>query len=145
MLTHREEARGWFYRSALNGRLLALRNAGDMVGIIGGLPTELGWIDEDEYASLDVREKIALDAAVVCEALAFEIAPQLRSGPFGEAIAELTAGGERQQAILDELALQFEHDREAARLPPIAVPESVAPSMRDFEARLCEPYLDSFR
>jgi hypothetical protein len=143
VITHLEEARDWFYKSALHGRLLALRNAGEIIALVAGTPTELGWIEEDEYESLDAYERYELDPATVHEALAFEIAPQLRSGPFGAAISELTAGGERQKAVLDELASQFNADREAAKLPPIVIPESSVPSMEVFEARLCEPYLDS--
>jgi hypothetical protein len=140
---HLEEARDWFYKSALHGRLLALQNAGEIIGIVAGTPTKLGWIEEDEYESLEGYERHALDPTTVYHALAFEIAPQLRTGPFGTIISELAPGGERQQAVLDELASQFEKDREAAKLPPIVISASTAPSMEEFESMLCEPYLDS--
>jgi hypothetical protein len=140
---HLEEARDWFYQSALHGRLLALQNAGEIIGIVAGTPTELGWIEEDEYESLEGYERHALDPTTVYHALAFEIAPQLRSGPFGPIISELAPGGERRQLILDELARQFNEDREAAQLPPIVISASTAPAMEEFESMLCEPYLDS--
>jgi hypothetical protein len=116
---HLEEARDWFYKSALHGRLLALQNAGEIIGIVAGTPTKLGWIEEDEYESLEGYERHALDPTT------------------------LAPGGERQQAVLDELASQFEKDREAAKLPPIVISASTAPSMEEFESMLCEPYLDS--
>jgi hypothetical protein len=124
---HLEEARDWFYQSALHGRLLALQNAGEIIGI----------------ESLEGYERHALDPTTVYHALAFEIAPQLRSGPFGPIISELAPGGERRQLILDELARQFNEDREAAQLPPIVISASTAPAMEEFESMLCEPYLDS--
>lgn len=139
VVKHIEDARDWFYKSALHGRLLALENVGEMVEIIAGTPTELGWIEENEYSSLTVREKYALEPTTVYHALVFELAPELLTGPFGAVNAELALGGEIQQAILSELGRQFSEDREAAGLPPIIISESRAMSMEELAAMLCEP------
>ena len=138
-MAHLEEARDWFYRAAVHGRLLALQSAGEILGVVGGSPTELGWIPQDEYETLEGYERHALDPANVYGALAFEIAPELRSGPLGTMLADLTPGGDRQQLLLHELAWQFNQDREAASLPPFEIPASTAPSMEELESMLCKP------
>ncbi len=136
---HLEEARAWFYKAAVHGRLLALQNVGEIVAILGGSPTELGWIQQEDYDSLETFEKHALDPANVYAALAFEVAPELRSGPMGAMISGQTPGGERQQLVLNELAWRFAQEREATGLPPIEISESTAPSMEEYESMLCEP------
>lgn len=139
VMKHLEQASDWFYNAALHGRLLALENAGEIIAMVAGTPTELGWVEADEYANLAGYERYELDPATVYHALAFELAPELRSGPFGAINAELTQGGERQQVVLDELARQFSEDRQAAGLPPIAITKSSAMSTAELSAMLCEP------
>ncbi len=139
VVKHLEQASDWFYKAALHGRLLALENAGEIIALVADTPTELGWIEADEYANLAGYERYELDPATVYHALAFELAPELRSGPFGAINAELTQGGERQQLVLDELARQFSEDRQAAGLPPIAITKSSAMSTAELSAMLCEP------
>lgn len=136
---HLEEARAWFYKAAVHGRLLALQNVGEIVAILGGSPTELGWIQQEDYDSLETFEKHALDPANVYAALAFEVAPELRSGPMGAMISGQTPGGERQQMVLNELAWRFVQEREATGLPPIEISESTVPSLEEYESMLCEP------
>ena len=135
---HLEQASDWFYKSAVHGRLLALRDAGEIIAIVGGTPYELGWIPRDEYENLEGFERHALEPANVYGALAFEILPELSGGPLGAMTAEMTPGGDRQQLLLHELAWRFTQDREAAGLPPIEIPESTAPSMEELESLLCE-------
>ena len=136
---HLEEARAWFYKAAIHGRLLALQNVGEIVATMGGSPIDLGWIQQEDYDSLETFEKHALDPANVYAALAFEVAPELRSGPMGAMISGQTPGGGRQQMVLNELAWRFGQEREATGLPPIEISESTAPSMEEFESMLCEP------
>ena len=135
---HLDRAIDWFYKSAVHGRLLALRDAGEIIAMAGGTPSELGWIPQNEYENLEGFERHALDPANVYGALAFEIAPELIDGPLGAMTAELTPGGDRQQLLLHELAWRFTQDREGAGLPPIEIPKSNAPSMEEFESLLCD-------
>ena len=127
---HLEQARNWYYKAAVHGRLLALQNAGYIVAIVDGTPIELGWIQQDEYDSLASYERQALDPINVYGALAFDIAPELRTSPMGAISFGLTPGGDRQQLVLNDLAWRFRQDREAAGLPPIDLSESSAPSNR---------------
>jgi len=136
---HLEEARAWFYKAAIHGRLLALQNVGEIVASMGASPIDLGWIQQEDYDSLETFEKHALDPANVYAALAFEVAPELRSGPMGAMISGQTPGGGRQQMVLNELAWRFDQEREATGLPPVEISESTAPSMEEFESMLCEP------
>ena len=137
---HLEEASDWFYRAALHGRLLALQNVGEIMAIVAGSPVELGWISPHEYDALEVFERHALDPANVYGALAFEIAPELRSGLMGTMISDLTPGGEQQQTLLHELARRFNKDREAANLPPIVISASTELSTEEIDAMLfCNP------
>jgi hypothetical protein len=140
-LKHYEEARDWFYRSALYGRLLALFRVGEIAGILEGGPVGLGWIEKEEYESLKGLKRAAVDPATVYNALAFEIAPQLQDGAFA-VIFDLVPHTERQLLILAELAKQFDQDREEAKLPPIVVPESTAPPMDEFLSLLCDSYIN---
>ena len=136
---HLEEARAWFYKAAIHGRLLALQNVGEIVASMGASPIDLGWIQQEDYDSLETFEKHALDPANVYAALAFEVAPELRSGPMGAMISGQTPGGGRQQMVLNELAWRFDQEREATGLPPVEISESTAPSMEEYESMLCEP------
>lgn len=140
-IKHLEDAHRWFYNAALHGRLLALAFAGETIGIIEGGPVGLGWIEKDEYEALQGFPKSAFMPMTVYNALAFEIAPQLRDGPSG-IIYDLLPRNERQATILVELAKQFEKDREEAKLPPIVIAESTAPTMEEIRSMLCETFPD---
>lgn len=138
---HLEEAYRWFYLAALHGRLLALPYAGDAIGILEGGPVGMGWIEKDEYDALRGFSKSAFMPTTVYNALAFEIAPQLRDGPSG-IIYKILPRNERQRTIAAGLAERFEQDREEAKLPPIEIPESTAPPMEEIRSMICESYLD---
>lgn len=140
-IKHLEEAYGWFYKSALHGRILALGYAGESIGAVEGGPVGLGWIEEDEYEGLRGLRQSAFTPMTVYSALAFEIAPQLRDGPSG-IIYEMLPRDEPQATILVELVKQFEKDREVAKLPPIEIAESTAPPMEEVRAMLCESLQD---
>jgi hypothetical protein len=136
---HLEEAREWFYKAALHGRLLALQNAGEVIAIVAGSPSQLGWIQQGEYEALDSFEQQALDPGSIYAALAFEIAPELRTSALGQSMSEATSGSDRKYLILNELVWQFEQDREALGLPPTEIPESNARLTESLETPLCEP------
>ena len=136
---HLEAASDWFYKAAVHGRLLALQNAGEVIAIVGGSPIQFGWIQPQEYESLASYEQQGLDPTNVYGALAFEIAPELRTGPLGEMISGLTPGGDRQQLVLNELAWRFQEDRKIAGLPPVDISESTAPSLEEIDSMLCDP------
>jgi hypothetical protein len=140
-LDHMAEARKWFYDAALHGRVLVLHRVGDSLSFEKGGAVELGWIDEAEYESLSSYEKTALMPANVYHVLALEVAPALKSGPHGSLISELIPRTERQRPIVDRLAEQFSRDLDHAGLPPVAVPESTAPSMDELLPLLCESEL----
>ncbi len=139
-----ERARDWFYKAALRGRLMALYHVGDIRGIVEGGPIQLGWIDKDEYDALNSYGKSAILPSNVYNAVAYEIAPQLLSGPMGSIATEFLPRDERQQLIVSELASQFEADRNAAGLPPITVTESTVPAPEDIRSMLCEPFRQEF-
>lgn len=142
---HFDDAANWFYQSALHGRVLALNHIGGILWLTGRGPVELGWIEKEEYVSLKRGDRNSLMPGNLYNALAFEIAPQLRDGPFGTIFTDLIGHSERQQPIITELAEKFHRDREAARLPPIVVPESTAPSIEVIKSMLCDSYLDPKR
>jgi len=139
---HYQEARDWYYRSALNGRLLALYRVGEIAGIIEGGAVGLGWIEKDKYESLKGFEKTTIDPATIYNALVFEIAPQLRDGPFAVVYSQ-GPRTEQQLAILAELAKQFDQDRVEAKLPAIDIPESTAPPMEELLSLICDSYIGS--
>lgn len=138
---HLEEASEWFYQSALHGRVLALHHVGDLLWMQKGGPVELGWIDKAEYDSLASFPKNALLPANVYNALAFEIAPELQSGPYGTMMSELMLRSELQQKIVKSLGDRFREDLHAAGLPPISVTASAAPPFEELKSLLCESVL----
>ena len=139
---HMEEARAWFYKAALHGRLMVLYHVGELLWREKGGPVELGWISKDEYESLSPYQKSALLPSNVYNGLAFEIAPELKSGPLGGIFSDFRLQTERQQQILQELRDQFHLDLESAGLPPISVAESKVPPIEELEKMLCQSELD---
>ena len=137
-LNHMAQARRWFYKAALHGRVLALGHVGEALSFEQGGPIELGWIDQAEYDNFSSYEKTALMPSNLYNVLAYEIAPELRSGPHGEILAQLMPRTERQQVIVDRLAEQFHRDLQDAGLPPIVVAKSAAPPIEDLLLLLCE-------
>ncbi|MEM7431551.1 MAG: hypothetical protein AAF351_06390 [Pseudomonadota bacterium] len=135
------EAEQWFYRSAMNGRLMALQLVGQMKRRLVGGPVELGWIEQDEYDALELGEKNSLFPINVYSALSYTIAPELRSGPTG-ILYGLVPKGERMTGLLHKLAAQFDTDRERAGLPPIVVIESKVPELTELFEMVCEEYRD---
>ena len=141
-LAHMERAKYWFYKAAMHGRLMVLHRVGYAIEIGQGGPVELGWIDKAEYATLSNYEKSALIPSNVYNALAFEIAPGLTSGPIGEIFFGLIPGTDRQKAVTKQLAEQFQRDVSDAGLPPISVAESIAPPMEEMLSLLCDSERD---
>ncbi len=139
---HMRQARQWFYRAALHGRVMVLYRVGESLIFEQGGPVEIGWISKEEYDGLSNREKMALYPANVYSALAFEVAPGLRSGPTGEILTAIMPRTERQQVVVDQLAQQFERDRKDAGLPPVVVSESSLASFDDLLLLLCESERD---
>lgn len=137
-INHMAQARQWFYKAALHGRVMVLWRVGDSLTFEQGGPVELGWISKDEYDSLSNQERISLEPSNVYNVLAFEVAPGLTSGPQGEILAALMPRSEQQLAVVDQLAEQFDRDLQDAGLPPIVVPESNLPSFDDLLLLLCE-------
>lgn len=141
-LDHMKQARQWFYKAALHGRVMVLYRVGDSLALEKGGPVELGWISREEYDGLSDHEKTALHPSSVYNVLAYEVAPGLKSGPPGQILTALIPRTEQQMAIVDELAGQFTRDLHDAGLPPVVVPESSVPSIDDLLSLLCESERD---
>ncbi|MEM7277009.1 MAG: hypothetical protein AAF385_02695, partial [Pseudomonadota bacterium] len=141
-LKHMAQARKWFYDAALHGRVLTLHRVGNALLFEQGDAVALGWIDKEEHDLLSNFEKTALMPSNVYNALAFEIVPELESGPIGETIAAILPRTERQQKIVKQLSTQFSQDLTNAGLEPITVAESTAPSREEMLKLLCASELD---
>lgn len=139
---HLEQAREWFYKAALHGRVMALYKVGESLEYTTGGPVELGWITRDEYDALTSYEKISLLPSNLYNALTFAIAPELGDGAHGEIITALLPRSDRQQELLDEFARRFVEDLNAAGLPPISVPNAVSPSINELKSLLCSGELE---
>ncbi len=139
-LAHYAEAREWYYKAALHGRVMALANVGNTYLYAGIGAVDLGWITKEELDELSRRDQGALYPSNVYQALPYTVAPELLDGPIGELLEGLLPRTARQHEIVEQLASQFEQDRTAAELPPIAIVESTAPSWEELTAMLCERY-----
>jgi len=137
-ISHMRQARSWFYKAALHGRVMVLHRVGESLTFEHGGPVALGWISKEEYDSLSNYERTALIPSNVYNVLAFEIAPGLKSGPVGDILSGLMPRTEKQQQIVVELAEQFDRDLRDAGLPRIVVPDSTAPSIDDLLSLVCE-------
>lgn len=142
VVKHYEDARDWYYRAALHGRLLALYFVGDAAGQIEGGPVGLGWIKKEDYDDLSSRERSAIQPANVYNVLAYELAPQLREGLLGS-FSEIIPRSDRQSAITDSLKNKFDRDREAAKLPKPIIAHVSSPSMEELRSMICASYFDS--
>jgi len=139
---HLEQAREWFYKAALHGRVMALYKVGESFELETGGPVELGWIAKDEYEALSSYEQMSLLPSNLYNALAFKIAPELGEGPHGEIFTEIMPRSDKQQALLGEFANRFFEDLDAAGLPPISVPDAVSPSFDELKSLLCSSELE---
>ncbi len=138
---HLQSAADWYYAAALHGRLLALSKVGEMRGYLEGGAVGLGWISKEDLDALPMRERNAMLPANVFQRLAFVIAPNLGEGPIGELFAGVAFESPLQQPILESLQEEFEADRVAAGLPPIVVPSSDAPPVKELLDLVCESYV----
>ena len=140
---HLQEANHWFYQSALHGRVMALSQLGQVMIALNGGTADLQWFSSAEYADMQPRDRSAIHPMNVYSALPYHIAPNLRTGILGE-LSKMIPSSDLQETILDGLARQFEEDREAAGLPPIAVAESMVPTMEEFRSMVCESQLETY-
>jgi len=138
---HLEEAGEWFYKAALNGRVMALYQVGDTLWNRGLGPVELGWIDNAEYEQLSSFQKTALIPSNVYNVLAFEIAPELKTGPSGRLIFEMLPRSKRQEQAINALKKQFNEDLKLSGLPPISIPASAAPPIEELMSMVCDSVL----
>ena len=132
------EAREWFYRAALNGRLYALLLVGEADFLLGQGPVEQGWIDASEFRELgDNTRRNMLPQRVYLAAIPY-IAPELDSGLTEGLVA--TPEPRVVQVIAATLAERYDRDRAAAGLPPLEIEHSEVSDLEAYEARICEPY-----
>ena len=139
---HLDQAREWFYKAALHGRVMALYKVGESLEYTTGGPVDLGWITKDEYDALTSYEKNSLLPSNLYNALAFEIAPELGEGAVGEILGGILPRSVRQEELLDEFANRFFEDIDAAGLSPISVPDAVSPSFEEMKSLLCSRELE---
>lgn len=139
---HMAQAREWYYKAALHGRVMVLSRVGRLLSDERGGPVGLGWIDAAEYDGLSEDEKEALSPWWVYYDLSFEVAPALKTGPHGGSMLDILPLQERRRAIVEQLKDRFFRDLEDAGLELVSVPESVAPPIEDLMNLLCEGELD---
>lgn len=134
------EAADWYYRAALNGRVMALHRYGHVSLLAYGGPVELGWIGKEEYEALEKSERNFLDPLNIYNFVTFEVAPEILSGPMAEIRALIPKGSERTRPIADALMNRYMEDLRQAGLPLVRVNVSSLPSMDFLEDRLCPGY-----
>lgn len=137
---HYEEARDWFYKAALHGRLFALDYVGYINGKLEDWPTESGWtgykIDDASPHAFGYKSS---KLHSVYLKMPYEIAPQLcdrsiRGCPSPD--------NDQLQAIATRLVKQFAQDQLDLNLPPIVIAESKAPPLEEIKSWICDSYLD---
>jgi len=141
-LQHLELAADWFYKSALNGRVLALMNVGHQLDMMGRKPVDLGWISEEDYDRLTRAEKSVFNAANVYQAVAYTIAPELELGLFDENGGFGTMFAQRYAEIADPIAERFRADRRRLGLEPLIVPETELAPLKELQELLCDPVIE---
>lgn len=135
-IKHYEKAIEWFYEAALNGRVLALINLGEVLTLQQKTPLKLGWVSEEDFSSMTREQQLVFNAANVYQGLAYTIAPELEIGLFDEGYG--TQAAQKYAEIIQPLYDRFEKDRVQRGLPPIAVPESKLPPLSELDGIICE-------
>ena len=141
-LSHIQEARHWYYQAAMHGRLMVLHRVGFTLELEFGGAVQLGWVDQAEYDGMSNYQKTGLHPSSVYNMLAYEIAPELKTGPFGELFSGIVPRTALQQDVIEQLAQQFRRDVIDAGLPPVSIEESTAPAMDELLSLLCESERD---
>jgi len=139
---HLKLAADWFYRSAINGRVMALINVGNQLDMMGKKPVDLGWISAEEYEQLTRSEKSLFNAANVYQAVAFTIAPELELGPYDENGGFSTMFAQRYADIAEPIAVRFRDDRRKLGLEPLIVPKTELPTVDELKKLLCDPAIE---
>ncbi len=138
-----EESAHWYYQAALHGRLMALRHVGDQLNMMRRTPVDLGWIRQEEYDSLSRAEKSSFNAANVYNAAVYTIAPELEIGLFDEGDGFGHRMANRFSDIVPPIVEKYRNDRAELGMPPISVPKSELPPLRELERLLCNPLDES--
>ena len=117
---HIESAKNLYYRAALLGRLTALQPYGATLYSQGETAVSLGWLDEDEFASLEGRERIQWLPQMVYEQVALELAPGLKlTPPYPKNYSP--PDDERLRSIVSELANEYRYTLQDSGLASPAV------------------------
>lgn len=130
------DAAYWFYEAAMHGRVLALQNYGQVRGRLFGGPVGIGWIDQQAYEMLTENEKSSLLPANLYAQVAYDIVPTLRDGAVG-VVARRIPQSSVQQAIRDELVIDFQHAVADRGLAPVAIPPDALPEVEGLLDQLC--------
>ena len=137
---HFREARDWYYKAALHGRLLALSHVGSIVAYLEVGPKGRERFENEGWEGVQDLLNRAIYLSDVHAAMPQQIAPQLCGGALNFCVMP---GSDEQIAMTTDLVRQFEQDRQDAGLPPVGIPESTAPTAEELKSMICESYLDS--
>ena len=76
------EAEHWYYQAVLHGRLFAMIYVGMMREVLYGGPVALGWVDEQDYAKMDPRQRMHYLPILVYFAAAEDLAQEVEQSPM---------------------------------------------------------------
>ena len=132
------QAKYWFYQSALHGRIDALERFGWTIQIFEAGAVDLGWVDQATFDSMNNRERSALIPANVYNMARLNIAPELADGPLGELTLSLVPSTERSVPIINQVSEKFLQDLQSAGLPRPSIAPTALPDIDGLVSMLCE-------
>ncbi len=139
-----DEAAGWFYRAALNGRIYALQEYGYAMQWREGLmeaPVRLGWVDETDWSRMTRMEQAAWSPWNVYAEAIYDLAPSLTTGFSGIGYS-IVMKSEETQLLRDRIVKRFLADQQDAGLQPLDIPMSDF-DINEFESSLCPGVSDA--
>ena len=130
-----QAALDWYYRAALEGRVLALIQYGRILTESEATPVELGWILAADYEVMSDLEERALTPAAIYQEAAKRLAPESydREMRSVDAIVPEHDFSDTHELVIDSVIEQFFRDLDGAGL---STPEAVVSDFPVYSSNL---------
>ncbi|MDJ0759959.1 MAG: hypothetical protein QNJ19_11205 [Woeseiaceae bacterium] len=130
------EAEHWYYQAVLHGRLFAMFHVGILRERLNGGPVEQGWIDADSFAGMDSEQRLDYWPAMVYQAAATALAPEVAQSPMMVLALE---GLERpgDPATVELVVNQLRADLQQSGLTLPDIPAYEGPGIDEWRREFC--------
>ncbi len=125
----------WYYRAALEGRVMALVRYGRTLSESSVSPVELGWIEEAGYYRLTESERRSLEPDSIYQEVAKRLAPESYDWAMRsiDSIVPAPEFTEAHELVIASTVEQFFHDLDAGAYP---TPEAIVATFPSYSSEL---------